>query len=282
MFESLIILHPFIFYGTVMCLAVAELKVPSRCQSEPVSRRWITNIGLFVLGFVVQRICAPVSVIIVAEAAVRSGNGVFQFIGWPGWATVLLGVLLLDLWKYVEHRLLHGISMLWQLHMVHHSDVEADFTTAERHHPLEIIVGVAGTIAVVYLLGIPPFAVVIYLLLATPIALISHANIRLSGGVDRWLRCISVTPAVHMVHHSAAKQETDSNFGMLLTVWDRIFGTYRTSTPAEEAARVIGLEYFRDARSARFDQVLCQPFRSLAARRQTPGAEVQVDTGIAP
>ena len=267
MSETLMILYPFAFYGTAMCLAVAELVVPGRQQSAPVSRRWVANIGLFVFSVFVQRICAPVSVVFVAEAAIRSGNGIFQLIGGPGWAVVLSGVLLLDLWKYVEHRLSHRISMLWRLHLVHHSDVDADFTTTERHHPLEIVVGLVSTVAVIYLFGIPPLAVVIYLLFATAIALFSHANIRLSGRVDRWLRCIVVTPAVHEVHHSAASEETNSNFGSLLTVWDRTFGTYRTSTPADDAARVIGLEYFRDARSARFDQVLCLPFRFRDARR---------------
>ncbi len=170
--------------------------------------------------------------------------------------------------------------MLWRLHLVHHSDVDADFTTTERHHPLEIIVGITSTIIVIYLLGIPPMSVVLYLLFATAIAFFSHANIRLSDHVDRWLRLIVVTPAVHMVHHSAASHETNSNFGSLLTVWDRTFGTYRTSTPADDAARVIGLEYFRDARSARFDQVLCLPFRFRDARRHPLGAKSEGDTGF--
>jgi sterol desaturase/sphingolipid hydroxylase (fatty acid hydroxylase superfamily) len=266
------ILYPFAFYGTAMCLAVVELAVPRR-QSAPVSRRWVTNIGLFVFSLFVQRICAPLSVIFVAEAAIRSGNGIFQLMGGPGWVIVLLGVLLLDFWKYVEHRLSHRISILWRLHLVHHSDVDADFTTTERHHPLEIIVGLVGTIAVIYLFGIPPLAVVIYLLFATVIAFFSHANIRLSNRVDRWLRCLVVTPGVHVVHHSAASEETDSNFGLLLTVWDRIFGTYRTSTPADDAKRVIGLEYFRDERSGRLDQALCQPFRFRDVRRLSHAAE---------
>ncbi len=272
MTESLLLLYPIAFYGMVMVLAVAELVVPGRRQSEPVSRRWVTNIGLFVVGHVVQRIFVPVSVIVVAEAAIRSGHGVFQFTGGPGWIIVAMGVLVLDLWKYVEHRLTHRISLLWRLHMVHHSDVNADFTTTERHHPLESVASVVATITLIYLLGIPPLAVAIYLLFATAISLFSHANIRLSDRVDRGLRWLIVTPAVHAVHHSAARHETDSNFGTVLTVWDRIFGTLRSSTATETAERVVGLEYFRDARSARLDQVLCQPFASPLARRQSIGA----------
>ena len=232
MLESLTNLYSFVFYGLVMCLAVAEMIVPSRRSSMPVSRRWVTNIGLFLIDIGVQRIGAPISVIIVAETVTRSGDGAFQFIGGPSWTAVLVGVLLLDLWKYAEHRLVHGIPMLWRVHMVHHCDVEVDFTTTARHHPLEIIFGIGSTIAAIYLFGIPPLAVGSFLLIASVSVLFSHANIRLGDGVNRWLRWLLVTPAVHVVHHSAARHETDSNFGTVLTVWDRIFGTYRASTPA--------------------------------------------------
>lgn len=281
MLETLTTFYPFALYGTAMCLAVAELLVPCRRQAAPVSRRWVTNIGLFVLGLAIQRVLIPGSVIVVAAAAVQTGNGLFQLLGGPGWAVLPAALLLLDLWKYAEHRLYHWISLLWRIHMVHHSDVDADFTTTERHHPLEVLVGFAGTVSVIYLFGIPPVAVAVYILLATAVALFAHANIRVPERVDRWLRLVIVTPAVHAVHHSAARRETDSNFGMLLTVWDRAFGSWHAPTAADDAARVIGLEYFRDARSGRFDQVLCLPFRPLAARRQSPGADSETRSRLA-
>jgi sterol desaturase/sphingolipid hydroxylase (fatty acid hydroxylase superfamily) len=74
-----------------------------------------------------------------------------------------------------------------------------------------------------------------------------------------------ITPRVHNIHHSADQPETDSNFGIVSTVWDRLFRTYRMTTPTEDAARVIGLEYFRDDRSARLDRVLLIPFLPFTA-----------------
>ncbi|MBT5047708.1 MAG: sterol desaturase family protein [Rhodospirillaceae bacterium] len=282
MLENLTGLYPLALYGTAMCLAVAELIVPGRQQTQPLSRRWTANLGLFVLNLFVQRLCVPLSVVVVAEVAVNSGYGLLQLTGGPAIVTLLMGILLLDLWKYAEHRVMHGLSLLWRLHMVHHSDIEADFTTTERHHPLEAIIGAVSTLVFVFLIGIPPLAVVIYLLLATVVALFAHANISHSERGERWLRWIIVTPGVHSVHHSAARHETDSNFGMLLTIWDRVFGTYRNSTPAENAARIIGLEYFRDARSARIDQLLYLPFRSLAAQGQSPVIQTGNNKRIVP
>lgn len=271
--ESLIVYNSIAFFGTVMGLAVAELIIPARRPTAPVSRRWITNFGLFFVDVVVQRIGAPVSAVIVAEAVMRSGNGALQHLGGPSWVAVLLGVLLLDLWKYAEHRLVHWSPILWRMHLVHHCDVDVDFTTTERHHPLEVIFGGSSTIAAIFLLGIPPLAVALYLMIATISVLFSHANIRVNDDVNRWLSRVLVTPSFHTIHHSAERRETDSNYGTILTVWDRIFGTFRTSTLVEDGARVIGLDYFRNMRTARLDQVLCLPFRALPTRRQSINTE---------
>lgn len=268
--ETLSYLFPYTFYGTIICVAVLEVLIPNRRNAGPVGRRWTTNIGLFLTAFAIRRLLVPVSLIAVAALVAQSGYGVLQYLGGPIWLTVPLGVLVIDLWKYFEHRLLHGVPVLWRLHLVHHSDVEVDFTTAERHHPLEVVMSIGSSLAVIGLFGIPPLAVMIHILIISACALVSHANIRVDRRLDFWLRLVLVTPGFHVVHHSTVGAETDSNFGGLLTWWDRIFGTCRSSSPADDAARVIGLEYFRDARSARFDQVLWQPFLSDEARRERP------------
>ena len=117
-------------------------------------------------------------------------------------------------------------------------------------------------------------------MLASVDALFAHSNLAVPRHTDRWLRLFIVTPAFHNVHHSAARRETDSNFGQLLTVWDRMFGTYQRSTPEQDAARVIGLEYLRDNRSARLDRVLLAPFLRIEAEspRAQPGSETPAST----
>ena len=223
-------------------------------------RRWSTNIALFGLNMAVQRLLAPVSAIVAANAAIGAGVGVFQWLDTPWIAAVVLGVLALDAWKYAEHRLMHGVPVLWRLHMVHHCDTDVDFTTAERHHPIEVAIGVLGMAGVAYVFAVPPVAIMAYALAAGVVAVFSHANIRLPGPVDAALRWFIVTPVVHGVHHSAERWETDSNFGLMMTLWDRLFGTYTADTAERARRRRIGLEYFRDARSGWIDRILLMPF----------------------
>ncbi len=277
MIETIVWFHPLVFFGAVILLAVAELFVPLRAQTTPLSRRWIANIGLYGFGLGIQRLFLPVSAFVVSDAAIKAGPSTLEIIAGSTALSVVLGILLLDCWKYVEHRLFHHVPILWRLHLVHHSDLDTDFTTTERHHPLEAILGIGGLLGIVYLLTIPPLAIAIYFLIAPGVSLFSHANVRVPVALDRWLRWVIVTPSVHIIHHSAAQPETDSNFGTLLTVWDRIFGTYRTSSTAEDAARVIGLEYFRDQRWGRLDKVLFQPFVGAEARGRSIPVETATD-----
>jgi sterol desaturase/sphingolipid hydroxylase (fatty acid hydroxylase superfamily) len=261
MIEKLAELSPLVFYGGAIFFALAELVAPRRPAAAPCGRRWVTNIGLFLFGMLVQRVCVPLSMLAIAEVGQRSGLGLFNAAGaTTGWAAAVVGVAALDLWKYGEHRLSHSVPLLWRLHMTHHSDVDTDFTTTERQHPLDVLLASASFVFAIFLLGISPLAVAIYLLLTSADSLFSHANIRLPRALERLLSVVVVTPGVHHVHHSSARRETDSNYGSLLTVWDRLFDTYRPPDSATEAARIIGLEYFRDGESARLDRVLCQPF----------------------
>lgn len=260
MTEHLETIYPVAFFSAVVVFAVAEIFLPRRPQTTPINQRWVTNIGLFVIGLALHRLCLPVSVILAAKTAENFQFGLFNLAGLVGWKSALIGIFALDLWKYGEHRLMHATPILWRLHVTHHSDVDSDFTTTERHHPLEIIFAWISAITAVFLLGITPLAMVAYLLLASVVSLFAHSNVRIPEHTETLMSKAIVTPGFHNVHHSAARYETDSNYGMVFTIWDRIFGSYRSTTPSQEAERLIGLEYFRDERSARIDRVLWQPY----------------------
>lgn len=255
-------LLPFVFYGTIVLVAVAELLLPDRPTLRPVSSRWITNITLFSFQFSLQYLLLPLSALIAAASAEQAGAGLLPALGLPATVAVIAGVVLLDLWKYWEHRLIHAIPLLWRLHRVHHTDVEIDFTSSERHHPLELALGIVALFPVVYALGVPPLAVVIYSLVAALVVVASHANIRVAQPVDRALRSLVVTPAFHLIHHSAEKRETNSNYGLILTVWDRIFGSLCVPDRTGDERRILGIEEFRDPCDNRIDRVLLQPWLS--------------------
>jgi len=242
----------------VACVAVLFLleRVPSWQQRPaPGARRWASNAGLFVIGSVVGSLVLPIGLVALAETR---APGRLERFGLPLAAEVALTFLLLDLWKYWEHRLLHRVPLLWRAHLVHHSDTAVDVTTAERHHPIEVVLSTALMVAIVMALGASPAALGIYLVVATIVAFYAHANLRLPAGIDRALSRVIVTAPVHRVHHSSLRTETDSNYGAVLTLWDRLFGTF----VEPRAARVphLWLDYFHADADTRLWRVLLQPF----------------------
>jgi sterol desaturase/sphingolipid hydroxylase (fatty acid hydroxylase superfamily) len=207
-------------------------------QTVNVGRRW-PNMGLFGLNFVIVWLCIPVSAV---EVAQRAGSGPLVLLPVNAGIGIVLGVLALDLWKYCEHRVMHSFSPVWRFHLVHHTDTDVDFTTTERHHPIEVAFSSVILLAVIYVLAVPPLAVVTFVLFGTVVAFASHANLRLPARIDRILRRLIVTPSVHVIHHSALRDETDSNYGAIFTVWDRLFG--RTASVKPTPFSVEGLESF--------------------------------------
>jgi sterol desaturase/sphingolipid hydroxylase (fatty acid hydroxylase superfamily) len=233
-----------------------------------VTGRWSTNLALFGFQFGLQKLLVPLSALVAALGAQKAETGLLTFLGVPAAAGMVAGILLLDVWKYWEHRLMHAVPALWRLHRVHHSDVEIDFTTSERHHPLEVMLSIAGLFAVIYLLGIPPEAVLLYSLIATAVVVLSHANIEVPQWLDGALRNIVVTPAFHVVHHYADRRETDTNFALVITLWDRIFGSlHRENATVKGNRQVLGIEDFREPRDNRLHRVLLQPFLSTGTNK---------------
>ena len=249
-------LYQLVFLGTAVALVLLERVRALQRQPVQIARRWTSNIGLFIIGSVVDTLVLPIGIY---AFALSQAPGFVSRMGLPFAIEVLLTFLVLDLWRYWEHRFFHRIPWLWRVHLVHHSDTQIDVTTSERHHPLEYILGTVVMMALIAALGLPAAAVGVYLLAATVVALYSHANLRLEPSLDRLVRRLVVTPSQHAVHHSDLQPETDSNYGSVLTVWDRLFGTY--VDPQDAKIPRFGLDYFRRPGDARLLRVLQQPFR---------------------
>jgi exosortase len=249
-------LYQLVFLGTAVSLVLLERVRALQRQRVQIARLWTSNIGLFIIGSVVDTLVLPVGIY---AFALHQAPGFVSRLGLSFAVELLLTFLVLDLWRYWEHRFFHRIPWLWRVHLVHHSDTQIDVTTSERHHPLEYILGTVVMMALIAALGLPAAAVGVYLLAATVVALYSHANLRLDPSLDRLLRRVVVTPSQHAVHHSDLQRETDSNYGSVLTVWDRWFGTY--VDPQDARIPRFGLDYFRRPSDARLLGVLQQPFR---------------------
>lgn len=253
-------LYKWAFGVTALALFLLE-QIPSlNRRSVTFKDRWFSNAGLFLVGSAVIGFVLPVG--LVAFAADQP-PGMLAQLGFPWVAQVLVAFLLLDLWHYLEHRAFHVSPLLWRSHLVHHSDVEVDVTTSERHHPFEILLSAALTVGLIAAFGLPAEAVGLYMLAAMLVAFLSHANLRLPVRVERCLSLIVVTPGVHAVHHSSLQSQTDSNYGIVLTLWDRLLGTYSDAFAVSGRGWKVdhfGLEYFRRPQDMGLTQALIQPF----------------------
>lgn len=280
MVDQLSSLLPVVFFVTIIVLAIVETLSPKRSGTISLGRRWLANVSLFLTNTTLLQLLAPLSGLALATWATSENIGLFHAVAVPQGVALVFGVFVMDLGKYGEHVLLHRVPVLWRLHTVHHADVNVDFTTAERHHPLEALFGAAGLGLVVIAFGVPPLAVMLYVLFAKVVALLSHVNLEVPEPVDRAVRVVLVTPGMHAVHHSALRHETDSNYGVLLSWWDRLFGSYTTPSIDADRRRVYGLEYFRDPRYCRFDRILALPF--LSARGRQAGDVPDIGAGREP
>jgi sterol desaturase/sphingolipid hydroxylase (fatty acid hydroxylase superfamily) len=179
-----------------------------------------------------------------AESSARHGLGILHALSWPVVAETVVAVLLLDAWTYAWHRMNHRIAFLWRFHRVHHSDPHMDVTTANRFHFGEIVFSSVLRMPLIYLLGIRLEHLALYELIMFAVVQFHHANISLGARADRALSWFIVTPFMHKIHHSRWQPETDSNYSSLLSVWDRIFRSFRTS-PDPSTLR-LGLDEFEN------------------------------------
>ena len=186
--------------------------------------------------------------------------GLLHLVSLPFWLYVLLGVLFLDfIGAYLAHWTEHRLKPLWMVHLVHHSDHHVDTTTANRHHPFESVVRFTFTLVAVFILGAPIGVVMLYQSLSVLLSQFNHANIQLPKKVDTVLSFILVTPHMHKVHHHYVLPYTDSNFGNIFAIWDRLLGTYM-HLAAEKI--VYGVDVFpNETENSRVVPLLKQPFQ---------------------
>ena len=172
-------------------------------------------------------------------------------------------MLVLDFSFYVAHVVMHKIVPLWRVHRVHHSDPAVDVTTTIRQHPAEGVIRYAFMAAFAIALGAPPAAFAVYRLWSALSGLLEHANVRLPVRVDSLLSLVVTSPNMHKVHHSRAAQQTDTNYGNIFSLWDRLFSTF---TPASEGTQIVyGLDGFDHPKAQTTAGLLALPFRNADA-----------------
>jgi sterol desaturase/sphingolipid hydroxylase (fatty acid hydroxylase superfamily) len=153
--------------------------------------------------------------------------GLLNMIEMPLWVFMIVGMLVLDLvGAYSIHWLEHKIKVLWRFHLIHHTDTYVDTTTANRHHPGESVFRAVFTMLGVFLLGAPMWLVMLYQACSAFLSQFNHADINLPKWLDDSMSWILVSPNMHKTHHHYVLPYTDSNYGNIFSVWDRLFGTF--------------------------------------------------------
>jgi sterol desaturase/sphingolipid hydroxylase (fatty acid hydroxylase superfamily) len=187
--------------------------------------------------------------------------GVLHWLGLPSSILAVAAFVLMDLWTYWWHRLNHTIPFLWRFHRMHHSDPEMDVTTATRFHTGEVTISSSLRLFLIPLVGMPIWVLILYDILLLANTQFHHANIALKRPVDRFIRLFVVSPNMHKIHHSRMQIETDSNFSSLLSVWDRIFKSFRKRQNYAEIQ--FGLDDFDADENQTVKALLTTPLKAL-------------------
>jgi sterol desaturase/sphingolipid hydroxylase (fatty acid hydroxylase superfamily) len=218
-------------YLVTLCvvLAAVESLMPLVRFSPERRQHYLPNLLLSVL-LVVSNLALAALPAAASIWATEYGMGLGQWFVLNNWLVLLVGIASLDLTTYWAHRTLHLAQFGWRFHAVHHSDAYVDVTTTLRQHPIETVWRTAFTALGVAALGVPLWCLAIYLAISASNALLEHSNLALRPRLDWWLRLVVVTPNMHKIHHSRAKPETNSNYSNVLSIWDRLFGTYRPTS----------------------------------------------------
>jgi sterol desaturase/sphingolipid hydroxylase (fatty acid hydroxylase superfamily) len=243
------------FVGILLIMLGWEQASPRRAPSTP----RLINLGLVVIDAALLWLLLPAAAVSTSLFAGGHGWGLFNTVAAPPWLAALVTLVALDLAVWAQHVAMHKVGPLWRLHRVHHSDLDFDTTTGIRFHPLEILLSTIYKAMVVMALGAPVTAVIAFEILLNGSSLFAHGNVRLPPAVDETIRRVVVTPDMHRVHHSVRRRETDSNYGFNLSVWDRLFGTYRAQPHAGHDGMIIGLPEFRRWCEQRLGRLLLQP-----------------------
>jgi sterol desaturase/sphingolipid hydroxylase (fatty acid hydroxylase superfamily) len=254
--------------------ALIETVVPMFVAGPGTHGRRTANLGLTATVFLLNWLLATVAAM---AALTLRPTGLMAQLQWPPWLQIATGMVVLDFSVgYLSHRAMHAWPAMWRFHQIHHSDDFVDVTTTYRTHPVETVWRFLFAIVPVWVLGLPAQAVVIQRILQATNGVIEHGNIRLWRPLDRVLSLVWVTPNVHKIHHSRHISETNSNYANLLTIYDRLLGTY---TPAERAHSVVyGLDDAGRLANGTYPTLLTLPFHSAQKTSDDPDTHVRIES----
>lgn len=272
----------YVFLGGLLLFALIESLSPTRPWPGPRWRRWVFHGGVAVLNTVLIRLVVYVPALLWLVHVEEQGWGISRWLGLVGWTEIVLSVVVLDLFDYVWHRANHRVRPLWRMHKAHHADTAMDVTTALRFHPGELVYSAVAKALWVGIWGPTMVAWFLFEALVSLCAQFHHSNIDFPDRVERVLSWVIVTPRFHAAHHAVDRHYGDANFSTILSLWDRLFGSY--AQPAAQGATTRGADALGlpEARALAFSwrALLEEPFRArnLGLSRGRDGVHPPADS----
>jgi sterol desaturase/sphingolipid hydroxylase (fatty acid hydroxylase superfamily) len=219
------------------------------------------NLTFTVVHLVIHTAFAFV-IVLLSDMSKANGLGLVYWLHASTLWTIVISFFVLDFFGgWLVHWVQHKIYPLWKFHVVHHSDNNVDVTTGLRHHPIESVLRGVFFLAAIAITGAPMYAVMIYQTVLVLSTQFTHANIHLPRWLDASLSYLFVSPAMHKVHHHWQQPYTDSNYGAVFSVWDRLLGTYKKL----DASQIrYGLDaYYANEQDENLGMLLKKPFQEM-------------------
>ncbi|HTE23836.1 sterol desaturase family protein [Flavitalea sp.] len=249
----------------LLVIFVVLFVLESRFQlRKRVGNRWrriITNSVVSIPAFTLLRFLLLPAMVWIAFANQEFRFGLNYLYDLPDLPESCIAFLLLDYGNYIWHFLNHKLGFLWRFHLVHHTDPDLDITTAFRFHFGELIGSVFSRGAVVLLTGATPELVLIYEIVFEAATQFHHSNWRLPFRLEKILNLVIVTPRMHGIHHSVVRQQTDSNYSVVFSWWDRIHKTVRLNV--DQNLVVTGVPSYSDQSELTIGYLLKLPFNKI-------------------
>ena len=250
-----------ILIGLFVLLFIMESVSQLRARKESRIKRAIINSGVAVPGFIALRLLLLPAMIWIAYKNQEWKIGLNYLYEFPIWAEGAIAFLLLDYTNYLWHILNHRVPWLWRFHIVHHTDVDLDVTTAIRFHAGEMIWSVFYRGSAVFILGVSPLLVLIYEIVFEAATQFHHSNWKLPFRLEKFLNRIIVTPRMHGIHHSIVRRETDSNYSVIFSFWDRMHATINLGIPQNQV--ITGVAVYSNPKELTVGYLLKLPFTKI-------------------
>jgi sterol desaturase/sphingolipid hydroxylase (fatty acid hydroxylase superfamily) len=240
----------------------------------------IVNFSFTLFHLIIHALLA-VFVVLACDWCTRHQFGIVHWLNFPVWAIVVFGIFSMDFFGgWLVHIVQHKVPLFWRMHIVHHADNNVDVTSGLRHHPLEALFRWIFFFAGIIITGLPIYAVMIAQTIMSMFTMFTHANIRLPEKLDKALSYLLVSPNMHKVHHHWKQPFTDSNYGTALSIWDRMFGTFKYLEPGQLR---YGLDYYyKNEDDEDFGKLLRSPFNKFDDPLQETVTEKTTTVGTIP